>query len=166
MGADAYGGAPGGMGMGAPAPMGAPMGGPPPGGPGYGAAPPQDFGGQVNQGFNQMGQAFGQGVNDMGNAMGMTPYGAQPGGQMMGGMPGQMQPGGVSDKTHNLTLILAIVPTFFSVFGVHRFYTGHIGIGIAQLCTFGGCGIWQIIDIVMIFTGKFTDKQGRPLLKQ
>lgn len=161
-GADAYGGAPPGA-MGAPPAPG--MGGAPPGG--YGAAPPpQDFGGQVQQGFNQMGNAFGQAANEMSGAMGMTPYGAQPGGQMMGGMPGQMMAGGVSDKTHNLTLILAIVPTFFGFFGIHRFYTGHIGIGIAQFLTAGGCGIWQIIDIIMIFTGKYTDKQGRPLLKQ
>ncbi len=158
MGADAYGGAPGGMGMGAPPQMG----GPPPGGqPGYGGAPPQDFGGQVNQGFNQMGQAFGQGVNDMGNAMGMTPYGAQPGGQMMGGMPGQMQPGGVSDKPKMITLLCAVIPAGFSMFGIHRFYTGHIGIGIAQFLTLGGCGIWQLIDIIMILQGKFRDKQGR-----
>jgi len=150
--------------------MGGGMGAPPPGAPpggGYGAAPPaQDFGGQVQQGFNDMGNAFGQAANQVGAGMGMTPYGAQPGGQMMGGMPGQMQPGGVSDKTFNLTLILALVPTFFGFFGIHRFYTGHIGIGIAQFLTAGGCGIWQIIDIVMIFTGKYTDKQGRPLLKQ
>jgi hypothetical protein len=152
MGGDQFGGQ-----MGAPPPQGAPGG--------YGQPPPQDFGGQVAQGFNQMGNAFGQGVNDASNAMGMTPYGAQPGGQMMGqpGMPGMMQPGGVSDKQKMTTLLLAVVPAAFSVFGVHRFYTGHVGIGIAQFLTLGGCGIWQLIDIIMIAQGKFTDKQGRPV---
>jgi TM2 domain-containing membrane protein YozV len=117
----------------------------------------------VQQGFNQAGAAFGQMANDVGGAMGMTPYGA--GGPMApGGAPGMMQ-GGTSDKTFNLTLILAIVPTFFGFFGIHRFYTGHIGIGIAQFLTAGGCGIWQLIDIIFIFTGKYTDKQGRPLMK-
>jgi TM2 domain-containing membrane protein YozV len=72
----------------------------------------------------------------------------------------------VSDKTWAMTLILAVVPPLFGVNGLHRFYTGHVGIGVAQFLTVGGCYIWQIIDIVMILTGKYTDKQGRPLLKQ
>jgi TM2 domain-containing membrane protein YozV len=120
----------------------------------------------MQQGFNQAGAAFGQMANDAGNAMGMSPYGAGPGPMAPAGAPGMMQPGGVSDKTWNLTLILAVVPTFFGFFGIHRFYSGHIGIGIAQFLTAGGCGIWQLIDIIMIATGKYTDKQGRPLLKQ
>jgi TM2 domain-containing membrane protein YozV len=45
-------------------------------------------------------------------------------------------------------------------FGVHRFYTGHTGIGIAQLLTLGGCGIWAIIDLIMIVTGNFKDADG------
>lgn len=49
--------------------------------------------------------------------------------------------------------------------GVHRFYTGHTGIGIAQLLTFGGCGIWWFIDWIMIIMGSFKDAQGRPLVK-
>ena len=31
--------------------------------------------------------------------------------------------------------------------------------------TLGGCGIWAFIDIIMIVTGKYTDAQGRPLVK-
>ena len=61
------------------------------------------------------------------------------------------------------TLLLAI---FVGGFGVHRFYTGHTGIGIAQLLTLGGCGIWTIIDIIQIATGSFKDAQGQPLLKK
>jgi len=56
-------------------------------------------------------------------------------------------------------------PTFFlglflGVFGVHRFYTGKIKSGVAQLVTFGGLGIWWLIDMVMILIGKFKDKNG------
>ena len=152
------GGPPGAMGAPQPGGMGQPGGG-------YGAPPPQDYGAQMQQGFNQVGNAFGQAGNEMGQAMGMTPYGAAPGQMGQPGMPGQMQAQGVSDKTFNLSLILAIVPTFFGFFGIHRLYTGHIFIGIAQFLTAGGCGIWQLIDIIFIFTGKYTDKQGRPLME-
>jgi TM2 domain-containing membrane protein YozV len=58
------------------------------------------------------------------------------------------------------TLLLCV---FLGVLGVHRFYTGHIGIGIVQLLTMGGCGIWALIDLIMLATGKFTDSEGRPL---
>ena len=60
------------------------------------------------------------------------------------------------------TLILCI---FLGVFGVHRFYTGHIAIGVIQLLTLGGCGIWWLIDLIMIATGSYTDINGFPLLK-
>lgn len=49
--------------------------------------------------------------------------------------------------------------------GAHRFYTGHTGIGAIQLFTGGGCGIWVIIDLVMIITGNFRDADGNPLYR-
>jgi TM2 domain-containing membrane protein YozV len=49
---------------------------------------------------------------------------------------------------------------FLGPFGVHRFYVGKIGTGIIQLLTFGGCGIWYIIDLVMIVIGNFRDSDG------
>jgi len=61
------------------------------------------------------------------------------------------------------TLLLAI---FLGWLGVHRFYTDHVGIGVAQLLTAGGCGIWNLVDIIMIAAGSFKDKQGRPLVKR
>ncbi|HJH54455.1 MAG TPA: TM2 domain-containing protein [Brachyspira hyodysenteriae] len=65
----------------------------------------------------------------------------------------------VSDKSWGVTLILAIF------LPVHRFYVGKIGTGILYLITFGGLGIWYIVDIVMIILDKFTDKEGRKLKK-
>ena len=53
----------------------------------------------------------------------------------------------------------------FGIFGGHRMYTGHIGTGIAQLFTFGGCGIWQLIDVISIITDKYRDANGQPLQK-
>ncbi|MFM1808433.1 MAG: hypothetical protein RLZZ242_1158 [Bacteroidota bacterium] len=52
---------------------------------------------------------------------------------------------------------------FLGVFGVHRFYTGHTTIGVIQLFTLGGCGIWVIIDFILIVTGGFKDVQGIPI---
>ena len=56
-----------------------------------------------------------------------------------------------------ITLVLCLV---FGYLGVHRFYSGHTGIGIVQLLTLGGCGIWILIDLIMILTGKFKDSEG------
>jgi hypothetical protein len=60
------------------------------------------------------------------------------------------------------TLLLAI---FLGSLGVHRFYVGKTGTGIAQIFTCGGCLVWQIVDIIAIATGSFTDAQGRPLVR-
>lgn len=59
-----------------------------------------------------------------------------------------------------VTLLLAI---FLGKFGVDRFYTGHIGLGIAKLCTCGGFGIWWLIDIILIAMGNYNDYEGQPL---
>lgn len=48
-------------------------------------------------------------------------------------------------------------------FSVHRFYTGYIGVGIAQILTFGGLGFWTLIDLVSILSGNYKDKEGIPL---
>lgn len=54
---------------------------------------------------------------------------------------------------------------FFGFVGAHRFYTGHTGIGIAQLLTLGGCGIWALVDFIIIIVGGFKDSKGNPLVK-
>ena len=62
-------------------------------------------------------------------------------------------------------LVTLLLCFFLGGLGIHRFYTGHTGIGIAQLLTLGGCGIWALIDFIMIIVGNFKDAQGRPLKK-
>ena len=65
-----------------------------------------------------------------------------------------------SEKNWLTTLLLCI---FLGSLGVHRFYAGKIGTGILMLITCGGCGIWTLIDLVMIIMGSFTDKDGKDI---
>ena len=62
-----------------------------------------------------------------------------------------------SEKDWLVTLLLSL---FLGGLGAHRFYVGKIGTGILQLITAGGCGFWTLIDIIMIISGKFEDKDG------
>lgn len=62
-------------------------------------------------------------------------------------------------------LLILILCFFFGIFGVHRFVTGHTAIGIAQLLTLGGCGIWTLVDFLIILFGNFRDAEGRLLKK-
>lgn len=61
------------------------------------------------------------------------------------------------------TLLLCF---FVGVIGAHRFYTGSTGIGVAQLLTLGGCGIWSLVDFITILTGSYKDGNGQPLVKK
>ena len=80
-----------------------------------------------------------------------------------------------------LTLIL--LGWLFGLFGIHRFYTGKYLTGGLQLLTLGlavvlglfevkilpyiPAGIlllWWVIDVLQIIMGKFTDKEGKPII--
>ncbi len=66
----------------------------------------------------------------------------------------------VSEKSWLAALLLEI---FLGGLGIHRFYVGKIGTGILWLLTASLVGTGWIVDLVMIATGKFKDKQGRYL---
>ena len=67
-----------------------------------------------------------------------------------------------TDKDWTVLLILSIL---LGGLGVDRFYAGHIGLGILKLLTVGGCGIWALIDIILVVTGGFKDANGVPITK-
>jgi len=54
-------------------------------------------------------------------------------------------------KKLNWTVTL-IVSILVGSLGVDRFMMGQVGIGILKLLTLGGCGIWTLVDIILIAT--------------
>ena len=69
-----------------------------------------------------------------------------------------------SDKSRSLTLILCIVG-FLGIAGIHRFYTGKVGIGLLFLFTGGLFGLGTIYDLIKIATNTFTDSLGLPVTR-
>ncbi len=79
-------------------------------------------------------------------------------GALAGAAYGMELAGGASDKRLLIGVLLCV---FGGVLGLHRFYAGKVGTGVLQLLTGGGLGIWWLVDLVMLATGNFRDKDGR-----
>ena len=60
-------------------------------------------------------------------------------------------------------LVTFLLCFFLGTLGIHRFYNNKIGTGILMLLTIGGLGLWYIIDLILIISGKFTDRDGNYL---
>ena len=67
----------------------------------------------------------------------------------------------VSPHSRLAALLLCL---FLGCLGVHRFYVGKIGTGVAMIFTLGGLGIWAFVDFIMIVTGGFKDIEQRYVL--
>lgn len=63
-------------------------------------------------------------------------------------------------------LAALLLSIFLGQLGVDRFYLGYIGLGVLKLLTGGGCGIWWLVDVIMIATDSLKDAKGRPLRKK
>ncbi len=126
-------------------PYGYPQGGyqQPPGGyqqPGYG----QPGYGQPGYGHPGYTQAGYYGAGDAQSPYGYDPYGRP-----------------YSDKSK---IVAGVLQLFLGSLGIGRFYVGSVGVGIAQLFTCGGLGIWALIDGIMyLVSNDRTDAQGRIL---
>lgn len=48
-------------------------------------------------------------------------------------------------------------------YGVDRFMLGQTGLGVLKLLTLGGCGVWHVIDVILIANGSIRDAQGNSL---
>ena len=62
-------------------------------------------------------------------------------------------------------LAVFFISFMWGTFGVDRMYLGKWGTGILKLITFGGFGIWVLVDLVLIMAGTMRDKQGREMLQ-
>jgi len=74
----------------------------------------------------------------------------------------------ISPKLRLPTFLFAF---FLGMLGIHRFYVGKVGSGIAQLLlslTVVGMavtGIWVLIDWITILSGTFRDADGLKIMK-
>ena len=61
-----------------------------------------------------------------------------------------------SGRSEKSFIVCVLLMVFLG--GFHRIYVGKIGTGILFFLTFGGLGIWWLIDFISVLSGKFTDK--------
>ena len=69
----------------------------------------------------------------------------------------------MAESSEKKRLVAFLLCFFLGCLGVHRFYVGKIGTGVAQILTLGGLGIWALIDLIMIICGAFKDSEGNAI---
>jgi len=68
-----------------------------------------------------------------------------------------------ADCSQRSRLVAGFLGVFLGPLGIHRFYLGYWGVGLAMLVTAGGLGLWSLIDAIFVMTGRVPDADGRPL---
>lgn len=87
------------------------------------------------------------------------------------------------ERSHEKKLTMLLLCWLFGIFAVHRFYVGKYRTGALQMfiiilggisaifnaeiltaLSISALALWWIVDIALIIMGKFTDKEGRPIV--
>lgn len=74
----------------------------------------------------------------------------------------QSKQGGISTMANKNKLTAILLSIFAGGLGIDRFYLGYTTLGVVKLLTLGGCGIWALIDLIMICTGSLRPADGSP----
>ncbi len=96
------------------------------------------------------------GAFEDGGAIGQEAPGP-PGGPAAGPAPG------AGPTSHRSQAVAYLLSGFFGSLGVDQFYLGNILLGVLKLITFGGFGIWTMVDLIMIGIGVKRDHEGLAL---
>ncbi|MBD7979768.1 NINE protein [Oerskovia merdavium] len=151
---------------------------------GYGYGAPADPYGQAQPGYGQPAQPgygtpadpYGQQTQPgYGYGAPTDPYGQQPGYQQPYGAYGAQQTGYYEDPNAKSRLAAGLLGIFLGSLGIHRFYLGYTGVGVAMLLisvlSLGflswAVAIWGLVEGILYLTSKSgqysVDSTGRPL---
>jgi TM2 domain-containing membrane protein YozV len=82
-------------------------------------------------------------------------------------LPPDVDPKSGLPYSHRNKIVAGLLQIFLGGLGIGRFYTGHVGLAVAQiLVTIFTCGLgvlWPLIDGIFLIASDARDAEGRPM---